>query len=79
MPSVLFLVPAKALKFARQNSPYVKESGFRNPAGNFLLWIPESRNFFLVDSESWVLESGIQLKVPLTKNPESSIWNPECI
>ena len=54
-------------------SPHVRDSGFRNP-GNVCLWNPES----------WVLESGIQLKVsgiPLTigiQNPSSTdkYWNP---
>ena len=53
--------------------------GIWNP-GKFCLW----------NSESWALESGIQLKefgshyrlesgihIPLTKNPESGTWNPE--
>ena len=39
------------------------------------LRIPESWKLFLWNSESCVLESGIQ--VPLTKNPESSCWNLE--
>ena len=60
-------------------SPHVKESGFRNP-GNFCNWNPES----------WALESGIQVyesRIPITiriRNPsstekdlESSNWNPE--
>ena len=41
-----------------ENSPHVRECGFRNP-GKFYLWNPES----------WVLESEIQLKesgIPLT-------------
>ena len=54
-------------------SPHVRESGIRNPA-NFCFWNPES----------WVLESGIQLKesgiAPMIgiQNPSSTDkdWNP---
>ena len=48
------------------------EFGIRN-SGNFSLWNPESGKICFWNVESWVLESGIQLKesgIPLTiQNP----------
>ena len=72
-------------------APRVRESGFRN-LENFCPWNKESKNIVLlmewrilgfeirrtalgIPESYYRLTSGIQ--VPLTKNPESSAWNPE--
>ena len=57
--------------------PRVRESG---TCEIFFLWIPESGNILLMNLESWVLESGIQLKesrIPLMIRIQVLLTNTE--
>ena len=71
---LLFLsLPRGRSLWVEDNSPHVKESGFRNPE-NFFIWNPESWKFLLV--ESGILGLGIRNTGVGIRNPTNNS-NPE--